>query len=522
MISQLEFSRMGTVFLIVALVMLLGCEKALAAADTGGQSSNWLSSWFGNGDADKAKLDAEKPVATSPAQAENGGEMKVPGAGRGIRKSRSSFLKSKMGSKRQYLDVDPYVGDDEVSLYEQKRVERARRLIEQDFADTDYDGSGGPGGGGRQRRSRAEVDFDELDGQRRKGSARGIRGLPDIALRMDPIINFKLKQRITYFGTCVTLGMDYLSDLAQWRAYCGIEDTFLQGRFSLKGKELSWAKSWLVNLGMGEESTAKFKLRLGLNLNNYQAYARLRFRTEPISSFDIGEGLTCAGKVPLPGLLPLLRTVPLRVEYRVRVNTPTQKGASPVQQRRTAFGWGKKDGDDSDVVSLSTGIDTVEVSLDELNFCLEWDEKSPVWDIGLVRTGDRLRGVFGTQSAKPVSVSPSFGMDDDETRGYRSGGLFGRGKQMPPSGGNGGDKDTDRGRGRGGGGQSQSRGGRSRRGGVAEPGSSSGSGNGSGSGSGDGGGSGAGQREGQTWRGSFPPYRHYSAWPSLSGFSDGP
>lgn len=48
---------------------------------------------------------------------------------------------------------------------------------------------------------------------------------------------------------------------------------------------------------MGEENTAKFKLRLGLNLKNYKAYAKLRFRTEPISPFDIGEGVSCAGKV---------------------------------------------------------------------------------------------------------------------------------------------------------------------------------------------------------------------------------
>ena len=49
--------------------------------------------------------------------------------------------------------------------------------------------------------------------------------------------------------------------------------------------------------GMGEEHTAKFKLRMGLNLRSYKAYAKLRFRTEPISPFDIGEGLSCAGKV---------------------------------------------------------------------------------------------------------------------------------------------------------------------------------------------------------------------------------
>lgn len=56
-------------------------------------------------------------------------------------------------------------------------------------------------------------------------------------------------------------------------------------------------KYLLFIVGMGEESTAKFKLRLGLNLKSYKAYAKLRFRTEPISPFDIGDGISCAGKV---------------------------------------------------------------------------------------------------------------------------------------------------------------------------------------------------------------------------------
>lgn len=64
--------------------------------------------------------------------------------------------------------------------------------------------------------------------------------------------------------------MDYLSDLRQWRARCDVEDTLVRGRFSLRGSELGWAKSWLWNLGLGESNSAKFKLRVGLNLKNYK------------------------------------------------------------------------------------------------------------------------------------------------------------------------------------------------------------------------------------------------------------
>ena len=45
------------------------------------------------------------------------------------------------------------------------------------------------------------------------------------------------------------VGMDYLSDLAHWRLHYAVEDTLVGGRFSLRGSELGWAKSWLWNLG---------------------------------------------------------------------------------------------------------------------------------------------------------------------------------------------------------------------------------------------------------------------------------
>jgi hypothetical protein len=68
-------------------------------------------------------------------------------------------------------------------------------------------------------------------------------------MRFDPIINFKLKQRFSFLGACVTLGnflslllldpllllffiigMDYLSEISQWRSYCAIEDSFFKRR----------------------------------------------------------------------------------------------------------------------------------------------------------------------------------------------------------------------------------------------------------------------------------------------------
>lgn len=130
-----------------------------------------------------------------------------------------------------------------------------------------------------------------------------LKYFPRINFIIDPIINFKIKQRISFFGACATLGMDYLTDISQWRLHMHIEDSIVGGRFSLRGSELGWAKAWYMNLdalqvlGLGIDNKAKVKVRLGLNLNNYQAYFRVRFRSEPVNSFNIADGLTLFGKV---------------------------------------------------------------------------------------------------------------------------------------------------------------------------------------------------------------------------------
>ena len=68
----------------------------------------------------------------------------------------------------------------------------------------------------------------------------------------------------------------------------------------------------------------------------------------------------------IPGLLHVLGSKPLRLEYLLRVRTP----APELSIKRN-----DRDG----LVSISTGIDKIDISLDELNFCLEWDEDSPLW-----------------------------------------------------------------------------------------------------------------------------------------------
>lgn len=282
---------------------------------------------------------------------------------------------------------DFYLSNTDVELYRERKRNLAKELQSVDLDEREIDNYANPSmNKNRQANS---------GGNKRRPWPSFLQSLPELSLRCDPVINFKIKQRLSYLGACVTVGVDYLSDLAQWRAFCAVEDTLLHGRFSLKGSELSWAKSFYINLGLGEDAAAKFKLRCGYNLNTHKLYARLRFRAEPLSCFDIAEGLSAAGKLPLPGLVPLLRSIPLRVEYRLRINTPSGDEAEAGRGGRR---FSRASGD---AVHFTTGIERVELSLDELNFCLEWDEKSPLWDIGLSRGRDLQ------SKRKDVVVKPS-------------------------------------------------------------------------------------------------------------------
>ena len=52
-------------------------------------------------------------------------------------------------------------------------------------------------------------------------------------------------------------------------------------------------------------------------------------------------------------------------------------------------------------ISFSTGIDTIQLSVDELNFCLEWDEHAPLWNIGVVNRQRFGLGLGGRTRPRP-------------------------------------------------------------------------------------------------------------------------
>ena len=207
----------------------------------------------------------------------------------------SSYDNSQGVAKKKLFNInknlenleDPYITDEQISVHETSYNTKKNLNIDSEI---------------EMKKKLSNVKSKSHPVQINSG---WLQRIPKVNMVLDPIINFKTKQRFIMLGTCFTFGIDYLSDLANWRFHCSAEDTLVGGRFSLRGSELGWAKSWMLNLGVGEASSVKFKLRMGLNLKNYQGYARLRFRTEPVSPSMDAEGLSCIGKVQI-SKIPIL------------------------------------------------------------------------------------------------------------------------------------------------------------------------------------------------------------------------
>jgi hypothetical protein len=136
---------------------------------------------------------------------------------------RDKLGSQKRDQKRRDIDADEdYNYNNRDSKKSRNRSQRSQKGVDRDGDSMIY-GNGELG-----------LDLNHFEG----GFQKFIKRLPKVNLQLDPVINFKLKQKISHFGACITLGMDYLSELAQWRAYCAVEDTIVGGRFSLRGSEL--------------------------------------------------------------------------------------------------------------------------------------------------------------------------------------------------------------------------------------------------------------------------------------------
>mmetsp|Transcript_20258 Transcript_20258/g.56305 ORF Transcript_20258/g.56305 Transcript_20258/m.56305 type:complete len:107 (-) Transcript_20258:21-341(-) len=106
-----------------------------------------------------------------------------------------------------------------------------------------------------------------------------------------------------------------------------------------------------MSVGGVEDLVTRLRLRATINLQTFQAYAKVGFRTERLTPIDVVEGFTILKRLPLDGSGGNLK---LEVKANVALPEPEIEYSTESQAR-----------------SL-TGMGNIEVSIDEMNLLLDY------------------------------------------------------------------------------------------------------------------------------------------------------
>mmetsp|Transcript_15162 Transcript_15162/g.31341 ORF Transcript_15162/g.31341 Transcript_15162/m.31341 type:complete len:544 (-) Transcript_15162:151-1782(-) len=179
-----------------------------------------------------------------------------------------------------------------------------------------------------------------------------LQSLPQIVCRIEPSTTLKLRKTFRPLKTIVRLGADYNTQQGIWQFKSSWEDAIIGGKITLSGnKELQLTKSWQMSVGGVEDLVTRLRFRATINLQTFQAYAKVGFRTERFTPIDVVEGFTVLKRMPLDGI-----GGNLKLEVKANVALP-----EPEIEYRT----------ESQARSL-TGMGDIEVSIDELNLLLDY------------------------------------------------------------------------------------------------------------------------------------------------------
>ena len=179
-----------------------------------------------------------------------------------------------------------------------------------------------------------------------------LQSLPQIVCRIEPTTTLKLRKTFRPLKTIVRLGADYNTQQGIWQFKSSWEDAIIGGKITLSGsKELQLTKSWQMRVGGVEDLVTRLRFRATINLQTFQAYAKVGFRTERFTPIDVVEGFTILKRMPLDGY-----GGNLKLEVKANVALP-----EPEIEYRT----------ESQARSL-TGMGDIEVSIDELNLLLDY------------------------------------------------------------------------------------------------------------------------------------------------------
>ena len=134
--------------------------------------------------------------------------------------------------------------------------------------------------------------------------------LPEVKLLINPTTTLKLRKRIEWLRTCLTVGADYNTQASAragvlsrrrtarasltpasgvgalqdgtWQMRSSWEDNLIGGQISMKGGELQLTKSWIFQIADQSNLAAKLRLKAAVDVRSGRSYARFGFRTEQV------------------------------------------------------------------------------------------------------------------------------------------------------------------------------------------------------------------------------------------------
>ena len=178
-----------------------------------------------------------------------------------------------------------------------------------------------------------------------------LQSLPKMVCRVEPTMTLKLRKTFRPLKTIIRLGADYNTQQGIWQFKSSWEDSIIGGKITLAGsKELQLTKSWQMSVGGVEDLVTRLRFRATINLQTFQAYARVGFRTERLTPIDVVEGFTVLKRLPLDG-----SGGNLKLEVKANVALPEPEIEYSTEAQRSVIGMGN-----------------IEVSIDEMNLLLDY------------------------------------------------------------------------------------------------------------------------------------------------------
>lgn len=178
-----------------------------------------------------------------------------------------------------------------------------------------------------------------------------LQSLPKIVCRIEPTTTLKLRKTFRPLKTIIRLGADYNTQQGIWQFKSSWEDAIIGGKLTLSGnKELQLTKSWHLSVGGVEDLATRLRFRATINLQTFQAYARVGFRTERLTPIDVVEGFTVLKRLPLDG-----SRGNLKLEVKANVALPEPEIEYSTEAQRSLIGMGN-----------------IEVNINEMNLLLDY------------------------------------------------------------------------------------------------------------------------------------------------------